>query len=59
MDVDGGMFLEKAFDVRRQIVQADAVDRRNADHAGDDVLDLLQLVLQFGIGLDDLFAEVV
>jgi hypothetical protein len=59
MDVNGRIVLEKAFDVRRQIMQTDAVNGRHADRPGDDVLDLLQLVMQAIVGLDDLFAEIV
>ena len=57
--IDGGIALQKPLDVRRQIVQADAVNRRHADGAGNDVLDLLQLAVQRIISLDDLLAVLV
>src|SRR5882724_3362245 len=59
VDVDRGVFLEKAFDIRWQIVQADAVNRGDANGSRNDVLDLLQLAVQGVVGLDDLFAEIV
>ncbi len=40
-------------------MQADAVNRGHADRAGDDVLDLLQLVLQRDIARNDLLAVIV
>src|SRR5882757_1742716 len=57
--VDSRMFLEKSFDIRRQIVQADAVNRCDANRAGNNIFDLLQLAVQGVVGLDDLLAEIV
>jgi hypothetical protein len=59
VDIDGGKKLEEFFQIRRQIVQADAVNRGHADGAGNDVLDFLEAVLERVIGLDDLLAVFV
>ena len=40
-------------------METDAVNRRHADGAGDDVLDFLKLALEGVIGLDDLLAVFV
>src|ERR1051326_4588677 len=57
-DVDGdrGIALQELFQVRRQIVQADAVNGRYADGAGDNVFDFLKLALEGLVGADDLLA---
>ena len=54
--VDCGIGLEKSFDVGRQIVQADAVNRGHPNRAGDDVLDFLEPAVKRLESLDDLFA---
>jgi len=40
-------------------MQADAVNRRQADGAGDNLLDLRQLGVQPRVGLNDLLAVIV
>ena len=40
-------------------MQADAVNGRDADGAGNDVLDLLQAAVERIVSLDDLLAEIV
>ncbi len=59
VDVDGRIVLHEFFDIRRQVVQADAVNRRDPDCARNDVLELLQLAIQRFIRLDDLLAVIV
>ena len=54
--VDGGIGLEKFFDVGRQIVQADAVNRGYPNRAGDDVFDFLEPAVKRLESLDDLLA---
>src|SRR5262249_20950167 len=58
-DVHRRVILHELFDVRRKVMKADAVDRRDADRAGNDVLDFLQPAVQGVVGLNDLFAEIV
>ena len=57
--VDRRVALEELLQVGRQVVQADAVNGGDADGAGDDVLDLLQLAVQGVVGGDDLLAVIV
>ena len=57
--VDRRVALQELLQVGRQVVQADAVNGGDADGAGDDVLDLLQLAVQRVVGGDDLLAVVV
>ena len=40
-------------------MQADAVDGRNADGAGNDVLDFLEFAVQSFVSADDLLAVIV
>jgi hypothetical protein len=40
-------------------MQSNAVDRRETNHARDDVLQFLQFAVQRLVSLDDLFAEIV
>jgi hypothetical protein len=40
-------------------VQADGINRRHADGAGNDVLQILQLAVQRLVGLDDLLAVII
>ena len=51
-----GVFLEKFFQVRRQLVEADTIDRYDLDVAGDDILDLLNFMAKLVVGLHDLLA---
>jgi hypothetical protein len=51
--------LHEFCEVRRQIVQADAVDRRHTNRAGNDVLQFLQFAVQRVVGLDDLLAIII
>ena len=59
MHVDGWATLEKAFHARRQHVQTESINGRDADVPGDDILDLLQLALEGVVRLQDLFAVIV
>jgi hypothetical protein len=59
MDMDGGITLEELLQIRRQIMQPDAVNGGHADGAGDDVLNLLQLAEERIVSLDDLLAVIV
>ena len=45
VDVDRRITFHELRDIRGQFTQADAVNRRNADIAGDDVLQLLQFAV--------------
>ena len=56
MDLHLGIFPHEAFDVRGQIVQADAINGRHPDFAGDDVPDLLHAVVDGVVSLEDLLA---
>src|SRR5262249_5237718 len=51
--------LEKLLEVGRQVMQADAVNGRHADRAGDDVLDFLQLAVQGLVSPQNLLAVIV
>ncbi len=52
-NIDGGVVGQKRFDVGRQLVQADTVDRRNANGAADDFLHLHQLARQLFVNVED------
>ena len=59
VDVDRRITLHEPFDIRGQVVQTDAVDRCDADGAGNNVLQFRELVVQRLVGLDDLLAVIV
>ena len=59
VNVHCGEGLKEFLQVGREIMEADAVNRRHTDGAGNDVLDLLQPAVECVIGLDDLLAVVV
>jgi len=56
VDVDGGIALEEFLEVGRQDVQADAVNGGDADVAGNDRFDFLELAVERIVGLEDLLA---
>ena len=58
LDVHSRVAPHEFLDVGRQVVQADAVNRRHADVAGDGVLHLLQMAVHCFVGLDDLFGVI-
>ena len=58
-DVDRRVVVEEFFDVGRQFVQADGVDRGDADGTADDFLHLLQLALQFLVNVQDLLRRLI
>ena len=59
VDVHGRIALQEFPDKRGQVMQPDAVNGRDLNGAGDDVLELLQFAVQRLIGLDDLLAVIV
>ncbi len=59
MDIDGGELLQELFQIRRKIMQTDAVNGRDTDGAGYDILNLLDTILQGIVSLDNLFAVFV
>ena len=59
MDLDVRVVPQEAFDVGRQVVQAEGIDGSHANLAGDDVLDLLHSVLEGGVGLEHFFAVAI
>src|SRR5208282_1831432 len=56
MDVDPGALLQKAFDIRWQVVEANAVDGGQADISGHNSLEFLHLALEGRVSLENLFA---
>ena len=59
VDVHGRVALHEAFDIRRQVMQANGINRCHADCPGNDVLQFLQFAVQRFVGLDDLLAVFV
>ena len=59
VDRDGWIRLEKLLQIRRQIVQANAVNGGDADGAGNDILDLLKAAVQGIISSNDLLAIII
>ena len=59
MDVNRRIADHEFLHIRGQVVEADAVNGRDADGPGDDVLELLQLAVERLVGLDDLLAVVI
>ena len=45
-DIYGGKIVQKFFNIRRQLMQADGVNGGHANGAGNDVLELLQAAVQ-------------
>ncbi len=59
VDVHRRVAPHEPFDIRRQIVQADGINRGDPDRAGNDVLQLLNLAVERFISLNDLLAVIV
>jgi hypothetical protein len=59
VNIDRRIVLHELLDVGREVVQSDRIDCRNADRSGDDVFDLLDLIVQLLVGLDDLLTVFV
>ena len=57
--VDGGEIVQEFFDERRQLVQADRVNRGNADRPADDFFHLLQLAHELVVGVQHLLGRLV
>ena len=58
-DVDRGEVVQEFLDVRRQLVEADRVNGRDADRAADDLLHLLQLGEEFVISMQNLLRGII
>src|SRR6266704_116680 len=59
MDVYGWIQLHQLFDRRWQAIKTDAVNRRHADGAGNDVLDLVHLAEHQSLEPENLFGVFV
>ncbi len=59
VDIDRAVGLQEALQVRREIVEADGVNRRDPQRAGHDIAELLELGSQRVVRLDDLLAVLV
>src|SRR6185436_8491167 len=59
VDVDRGIRFEKPLQVWGQVVEPDTVNRCHAHSSGNDVFDLLQLVVKRIVRVDDLLTEIV